>query len=79
MTAFYRDVMGLTPVEATRTDNWVEFDGGAIRFALHAIPAEIAKDIHFPIRRSRANRAPASSPSRSTTRRPRKRACLLAA
>jgi catechol 2,3-dioxygenase-like lactoylglutathione lyase family enzyme len=48
MTAFYRDVMGLTPVEATRMDDWVEFEGGAIHFALHAIPAEIAKDIHVP-------------------------------
>jgi catechol 2,3-dioxygenase-like lactoylglutathione lyase family enzyme len=48
MTAFYRDVMGLKPVEATRMDDWVEFDGGPIHFALHAIPAHIAKDIVVP-------------------------------
>jgi catechol 2,3-dioxygenase-like lactoylglutathione lyase family enzyme len=48
MTAFYRDVMGLRPVEATRMDDWVEFEGGAIHFALHAIPEHIAKDIDVP-------------------------------
>jgi catechol 2,3-dioxygenase-like lactoylglutathione lyase family enzyme len=39
MTAFYTDVLGLTPNEATRLDNWVEFTDGA--FSLHAIPAEL--------------------------------------
>jgi catechol 2,3-dioxygenase-like lactoylglutathione lyase family enzyme len=43
MTAFYRDVVGLRPIEATRLQDWVEFEtqGGA-PFALHAIPAHIA-------------------------------------
>jgi catechol 2,3-dioxygenase-like lactoylglutathione lyase family enzyme len=48
MTAFYRDVMGLKPVEATRLDDWVEFDTGHTRFALHAIPAHIANGIRIP-------------------------------
>lgn len=42
MEGFYREGLGLVPVEATRQDTWVEFDGG---FSLHAIPAQIAGDI----------------------------------
>jgi catechol 2,3-dioxygenase-like lactoylglutathione lyase family enzyme len=45
MTAFYRDVLGLEPVEDTRLDNWVEFRGEGVRFALHAIPSAIADGI----------------------------------
>ena len=45
MTAFYRDVLGLQPVEATRQDNWVEFEGDGARFSLHAVPAAIASNI----------------------------------
>lgn len=41
MTAFYRDVVGFTPIEETRLDDWVEFDTGETRFALHAIPSEV--------------------------------------
>jgi len=41
MTAFYRDVVGFTPVAETRLDDWVEFDTGSTRFALHAIPAHV--------------------------------------
>jgi catechol 2,3-dioxygenase-like lactoylglutathione lyase family enzyme len=44
MTAFYRDVVGLRPIEATRLPDWVEFQGGP-RFSLHAIPAAIAAGI----------------------------------
>jgi catechol 2,3-dioxygenase-like lactoylglutathione lyase family enzyme len=49
MEAFYRKVVGLEPIEATRHDDWVEFetDGGA-PFALHAIPAHIAANIDVP-------------------------------
>ncbi len=49
MEAFYRDVLGLTPIEATRQDDWVEFEteGGA-PFALHAVPAQIAATIQVP-------------------------------
>lgn len=48
MTAFYRDVMGLQPDQATRLPNWVEFDTGQARFALHAIPAHIAEGVRIP-------------------------------
>lgn len=49
MTAFYRDVMGLAPIEATRRADWIEFEtqGGA-PFALHAIPARNAAGIEVP-------------------------------
>lgn len=50
MEAFYRDVVGFTPIEDTRLDDWVEFDTGATRFALHAIPA------HFGVQSSPAPR-----------------------
>ena len=49
MEAFYRDVLGLTPIEATRHPDWVEFEtGGGAPFALHAIPAHIAAGIQVP-------------------------------
>jgi catechol 2,3-dioxygenase-like lactoylglutathione lyase family enzyme len=47
MTAFYRDVLGLQPVEATRLDNWIEFRGDGVQFSLHAIPREIADGIRI--------------------------------
>ena len=49
MEAFYREAMGLTPIEATRHRDWVEFEtqGGA-PFSLHAIPAHIANGIEVP-------------------------------
>ena len=45
MTRFYSEVIGLKPVEATRLPDWVEFDAGA--FSLHAIPADIVRDIQI--------------------------------
>ena len=45
MTAFYRDVLGLRPIDTTRQPDWVEFDGGAAQFSLHAIPAPAAAGI----------------------------------
>ena len=49
MVAFYRDVLGLRPIEATRHPDWVEFEtAGGAPFALHAIPAQIARDIAVP-------------------------------
>jgi catechol 2,3-dioxygenase-like lactoylglutathione lyase family enzyme len=48
--AFYRDAVGFVPVEDTRLPDWVEFDTGTTRFALHAIPA------HFGARASSAPR-----------------------
>jgi catechol 2,3-dioxygenase-like lactoylglutathione lyase family enzyme len=47
MTAFYRDVLGLQPVEETRLENWVEFNGDGVRFSLHAIPPAIATGIRI--------------------------------
>ena len=41
MVAFYRDVVGLAPVEETRLDDWVEFDTGSTRFALHRLPPDL--------------------------------------
>ena len=47
MTEFYRDVLHLRPIETTRLDNWVEFEGDGGRFQLHAIPAAIAAGIQI--------------------------------
>jgi catechol 2,3-dioxygenase-like lactoylglutathione lyase family enzyme len=41
MVAFYREAAGFRPIEETRLDDWVEFDTGAARFALHQIPRHI--------------------------------------
>ena len=41
MTAFYRDTVGFAPVEDTRLDDWVEFETGDARFALHAVPPHL--------------------------------------
>jgi catechol 2,3-dioxygenase-like lactoylglutathione lyase family enzyme len=57
MTDFYTAVLGLRPVEATRLDNWVEFEGDAPRFSLHAIPPPIAAQIEIaspPLAREQA-------------------------
>ena len=45
MTAFYSDVLGLTPSQDTQLDDWVEFRDGA--FSLHAIPVTIAAGIQI--------------------------------
>lgn len=42
--AIYYTTLGLRPLEATRTANWIEFAGG---LALHAIPPEIASEIEI--------------------------------
>jgi catechol 2,3-dioxygenase-like lactoylglutathione lyase family enzyme len=47
MTAFYRDVIGLQPIEATRHPDWVEFEAGGLGFSLHAIPREFAEHIRI--------------------------------
>ena len=47
MAAFYTDAFGLQPVEATRMENWVEFEAGGASFSLHAIPREIAQSIEI--------------------------------
>ncbi len=45
MEAFYSAALRLSPVEETRQDTWVEFDSGATRLALHAIPPRVAQTI----------------------------------
>lgn len=45
MAAFYGDVLGLTPVAGALTESWAEFEAGAVRLGLHAIPEEFATDI----------------------------------
>jgi catechol 2,3-dioxygenase-like lactoylglutathione lyase family enzyme len=47
MAAFYGNTLGLKPVEETRMENWLEFEAGATKFALHAIPSEIADQIQI--------------------------------
>lgn len=47
MATFYEDVLGLKPIGETRTDTWVEFETGSARFALHAIPPELAGQIEI--------------------------------
>lgn len=45
MKRFYSDMLGVKPINQDWTDVWATFDTGGARFALHAIPAEIAKNI----------------------------------
>ncbi len=47
MAEFYGQALGLKPVAETRMENWVEFEAGAAKFALHAIPSEIADQIQI--------------------------------
>jgi catechol 2,3-dioxygenase-like lactoylglutathione lyase family enzyme len=47
MTTFYRDGLGLRPVPGESSPGWVVFDAGGARFALHAIPPDIAAGIHI--------------------------------
>lgn len=50
MTLFYRDVIGFQPIESTRQADWIEFETGGQRFALHAIPAGFAEAVATPNR-----------------------------
>lgn len=50
MAAFYRETLGLKPIEATRLDNYVEFEAGPATFALHAIPAAARCEVTSPPR-----------------------------
>jgi catechol 2,3-dioxygenase-like lactoylglutathione lyase family enzyme len=60
MKEFYSEMLGSKPVNQEWTDSWAEFDTGGARFALHAIPAEIAQGIEI------------SSPPRPRERNPMK-------
>lgn len=47
MKEFYSEMLGGKPINKEWTDSWAEFDAGGARFALHAIPAEIARGIEI--------------------------------
>jgi predicted enzyme related to lactoylglutathione lyase len=47
MTAFYRDVVGLPPNEATRLADWVEFEADGMGLALHAIPPRVSERVQI--------------------------------
>lgn len=56
MKRFYSDLLGVEPSNQSWTDVWATFDTGGIQFALHAIPADIAKNIEIrspPVPRER--------------------------
>jgi predicted enzyme related to lactoylglutathione lyase len=45
MKGFYQQMLGAQPINTEWTDSWALFDTGGARFALHAIPTEIARNI----------------------------------
>jgi predicted enzyme related to lactoylglutathione lyase len=47
MTDFYHEALGLPVIAAPMAPGWVEFDAGAVRLALHAIPPRIARQIEI--------------------------------
>jgi len=47
MVSFYGETLGLKVIEETRAGDFVEFDAGGTRFALHAIPLEFADQIEI--------------------------------
>jgi predicted enzyme related to lactoylglutathione lyase len=47
MTAFYQEGLGLTVVPEKSSEGCVVFDAEGALFALHAIPAAIARDIEI--------------------------------
>jgi catechol 2,3-dioxygenase-like lactoylglutathione lyase family enzyme len=40
MADFYSGVMGFRAINGSKAENWIEFDTGECRFALHQIPGE---------------------------------------
>jgi catechol 2,3-dioxygenase-like lactoylglutathione lyase family enzyme len=48
MVAFYRDALGLQ-VRDGASDSWAVLDAGGAALALHAIPTEIAAEIHIDV------------------------------
>lgn len=47
MKHFYGNILGVKPTNQDGNDGWATFDAGGARFALHAIPAGIAKHIEI--------------------------------
>jgi catechol 2,3-dioxygenase-like lactoylglutathione lyase family enzyme len=46
MKSFYRDVLGIKPIES-ESDTYVAFNAGAARFALHTVPDHVAAEIEI--------------------------------
>ena len=49
MSAFYQGGLGLRPLAEKSRAGWAEFDAGGSVLALHAIPAEFAKNIEITV------------------------------
>ena len=47
MKRFYGDMLGIEATNQNCNNDWATFDTGNVRFALHAIPADIAKHIEI--------------------------------
>lgn len=47
MKNFYQQMLRAQPVNTDWTDVWALFEAGGARFALHAIPTEIARNIEI--------------------------------
>lgn len=47
MCNFYGELLGTKPRNRNWADVWATFDHGALRFALHAVPAELAANIEI--------------------------------
>jgi catechol 2,3-dioxygenase-like lactoylglutathione lyase family enzyme len=47
MKRFYSEILGTNPINQKFADVWAAFETGGARLALHAVPAEIAKNIEI--------------------------------
>jgi predicted enzyme related to lactoylglutathione lyase len=47
MRSFYGELFGADAVNTEWTDTWARFDVGGASFALHAIPADIAREVEI--------------------------------
>jgi catechol 2,3-dioxygenase-like lactoylglutathione lyase family enzyme len=47
MKGFYGEILGAKPTNNGWADAWASFETDNARFALHAIPADVAKDIEI--------------------------------
>jgi catechol 2,3-dioxygenase-like lactoylglutathione lyase family enzyme len=48
MADFYDSIMGFRAINGSKAENWIEFDTGECRFALHQIPKEyLSEDASF--------------------------------
>ena len=55
METFYSQTFGLRPIEETRLEDYIEFDAGPARFALHVIPAALRCEPSSPPRLRESN------------------------